>query len=107
MPVAKDIDLATAVYVMEHRRTFPEVSVTRTAERRYPNDSTAADVLGYVGPDQRRRARRRTRGEGYRARDTIGKTGVEQMFESELRGKPGKDKVEVDNQGRAVERGRR
>jgi penicillin-binding protein 2 len=35
-------------------------------------------------------------------RSVIGKTGIEQMFESELRGTPGKDKVEVDNQGRAV-----
>jgi penicillin-binding protein 2 len=75
--------------------------VDRTEERRYPYDFQAADVLGYVGPinDDELKTHQ---GEGYLPRDTIGKTGLEQMFESELRGKPGKDKVEVDNQGRKV-----
>src|SRR5439155_14354578 len=41
-------------------------------------------------------------GDGYEQTDTIGKTGIEQMFESELRGTPGRDKIEVDNQGRSV-----
>ena len=101
VPVAKDIDLDKAIYVTEHRSEFPEVSVSRTAERRYPNNDVAADILGYLGQVNQDDLAAHT-GEGYQARDTIGKTGVEQLFESELRGKPGKDKVEVDNQGRAV-----
>jgi penicillin-binding protein 2 len=101
VPVAKDIDLGKAIYVTEHRSEFPQVSVTRTAERRYPNDYQAADILGYVGQINADELKSHE-GDGYDARDTIGKTGIEQMFESQLRGKPGKDKVEVDNQGRAV-----
>lgn len=101
VPVAKDIDLDKAIYVTEHRSEFPEVSVSRTAERRYPNNDVAADILGYLGLVNQDDLAAHT-GEGYQARDTIGKTGVEQLFESQLRGKPGKDKVEVDNQGRAV-----
>jgi penicillin-binding protein 2 len=101
VPVAKDVDLPTAVYVAEHRADFPETSVSRTAERRYPHDFQAADVLGYIGPINNDELQQH-RGEGYLPRDTIGKTGLEQMFESELRGTPGKDKVEVDNQGRKV-----
>lgn len=99
VPVAKDIDLDKAIYVTEHRSEFPEVSVSRTAERRYPYNFQAADILGYLG--QVNEADLESH-EGYQARDTIGKTGIEKMFESELRGKPGKDKVEVDNQGREV-----
>ena len=49
VPVAENIDLPTAVYVTEHRDLFPEVAVTRTAERFYPNNFQAADMLGYVG----------------------------------------------------------
>lgn len=101
VPVAKNVDLATAIYVTEHRTEFPQVSVSRTAERRYPHDFQAADLLGYIGPINADELDARA-GEGYLTRDTIGKTGLEQMFESELRGKPGRDKVEVDNQGRAV-----
>jgi penicillin-binding protein 2 len=101
VPVAQNVDLPTAVYVREHREDFPDVSVTRLAEREYPNNYQAADILGYIGQINADELKTHA-GEGYDARDKIGKTGVEQMFESELRGTPGKDKVEVDNQGRAV-----
>jgi penicillin-binding protein 2 len=101
VPVAQNVDRATAIFVIEHREQFPEVSVSRTAERVYPNNEVAADVLGYIGPINGDELKTHA-GEGYLPRDAIGKTGLEQMFESELRGKPGKDKVEVDNQGRKV-----
>jgi penicillin-binding protein 2 len=101
VPVAKGIDLPTAIYVREHRDDFPAVSVTRLAERQYPHDYQAADILGYIGQINADELKTHA-GEGYDARDKIGKTGIEQLFESELRGTPGKDKVEVDNQGRAV-----
>jgi penicillin-binding protein 2 len=101
VPVAKNIDLPTAIYVTEHREDFPETTVSRTAEREYPNNYQAADILGYIGQINADELKTHA-GEGYNARDTIGKTGIEQMFESELRGTPGKDKVEVDNQGHAV-----
>ena len=101
VPVAKNVDLYTAVYVMEHRDEFPEIAVTRTAERRYPNGFQAADLLGYVGQISAEDLKAHTGG-GYTQNDSIGKTGIEQMFESELRGTPGEDKVELDNQGRAV-----
>ncbi len=101
VPVAKDIDQATAIYFAEHRSEFPEVSVSTTTERRYPQDFQAADVVGYLGQINADELKAHA-SDGYDARDTIGKIGVEEMFESELRGKPGKDKVEVDNQGRRV-----
>jgi len=101
VPVAKDVSLETAVFVAEHRDLFPEISYKTTVERRYPNGAQAADMLGYIGQINGDELAAR-KGEGYRANDTVGKTGVEQMFESELRGTPGNDRVEVDNQGRAV-----
>jgi len=101
VPVAENIDLPTAVYVTEHRDLFPEVAVTRTAERFYPDNFQAADVLGYVGQINGKELAAH-KGDRYQASDIIGKYGLEQMFESELRGTPGVDKVEVDNQGRAV-----
>jgi penicillin-binding protein 2 len=101
VPVAKNIGLATAIYVTEHRDEFPETAVTRTAERSYPNGIQAANMLGYVGQINGDELKTRA-GDGYTTSDSIGKTGIEQMFESELRGTPGKDRVQVDNQGRAV-----
>jgi penicillin-binding protein 2 len=46
VPVANNVSLADAVNVMEHRDLYPEISVTRTAERTYPQDFQAADLLG-------------------------------------------------------------
>jgi penicillin-binding protein 2 len=101
VPVAKGINLPTAIFVMEHRDEFPEVSVERTAERQYPQGFQAADLLGYVGQINGDELKSHA-GDGYTNSDTIGKTGIEQMFEAELRGTPGEEKIEVDNQGREV-----
>ena len=89
----------------EHRDEFPEVDVTRTVERRYPNGFQAADVLGYVGQINADELKSH-QGDGYAQSDTIGKTGIEAMFESELRGTPGKDRVELNSQGPGGQQGR-
>ena len=65
---------------MEHRDRYPEMSVTRTAERRYPQRVPGCRPPRLHRPGQRGRARGAP-GEGYQTTDTIGKTGVEQMFE--------------------------
>ncbi len=101
VPVKRNVSLDVAVYVTEHRDQFPEVAVTRTAEREYPNGFQAADVLGYVGQINAEELKAH-QGDGYTQSDSIGKTGIESMFESELRGTPGKDRVELNSQGQAV-----
>jgi penicillin-binding protein 2 len=102
VPIATNVDLATAIFVSEHRDEFPEVAVTRTAAREYPLGARAAELVGYVGQINADELAART-GEGYTADATIGKAGIEATFESELRGTPGLDKVVVDNQGRAIQ----
>jgi penicillin-binding protein 2 len=88
-------------YLEEHERDFPGVDVVRTAARAYPNGPLAANLIGYVaevnGDELERHAE-----EGYREGDLIGKDGVEQMFESVLRGTPRRLEVEVDSRGRIV-----
>ncbi len=64
VPVAKDIDQATAVYFAEHRSEFPEADVSTTTERRYPQDFTGRRRRRLPRADQRRRAARRTRRTG-------------------------------------------
>jgi penicillin-binding protein 2 len=101
VPVAKNVTLTTAVYVSEHRDQFPQVAVTRTSEREYPNGQLGANLVGYVGQINKDELAAHAK-DGYSNDDIIGKTGVEQTFESELRGTPGTDKVVVNSQGRAV-----
>jgi penicillin-binding protein 2 len=89
-------------YVWEHRDEFPATRVAYTYLRVYPQGEYAAHVVGYTGQiDAQEYATRRNK--GYAAEDTIGKTGVEQTFESTLRGKPELKQVRVDNRGVKVD----
>jgi len=50
LPLMKDVPLATAVYVAEHRDQFPQVSITTTSIRQYTAAGiAAANLLGYTG----------------------------------------------------------
>ncbi|MGH9137093.1 MAG: penicillin-binding protein 2 [Acidimicrobiales bacterium] len=106
VPVAEDVPEALAVFLTEHSQSFAGgrvVRVEQRAIRSYPFGRTASHVLGYVGAinDEEFAAR-----EGspllYQLTDQIGKSGVEQGYEDQLRGMPGRRVLEVDSQGRTV-----
>ncbi|HEX2064748.1 MAG TPA: penicillin-binding protein 2, partial [Acidimicrobiales bacterium] len=84
-----------------HRDDFPGVEAVRLAQRQYAHGSLAAHVLGYVGEINDRELAERE-GEGYRLGDEIGKFGVEQAYESDLRGRPGVTRLEVNATGQVV-----
>ncbi len=93
-PVGDDV----AQYVWEHREDFPDTRVSYSFLRVYPQGELAAHVVGYTGQiDAAEYAAQRSK--GYAPDDTIGKTGIEQTFETELRGKPELKRVRVDNRG--------
>jgi penicillin-binding protein 2 len=91
------------IYVKEHQEDFPSVEATIVSERTYPNDppSLAAHVLGYVGEinDTELAARKQ---DGYRLGDSLGKTGIERVYEEQLRGEPGVTKLQVNSAGEVV-----
>ena len=79
---------------------FPEVSFKMTKKRVYPQGIIAGHVTGYIGP--------------YSEKDGIieikpntswlkvGKTGLEQFFDKELRGKFGRKRNEVTSKGHII-----
>jgi penicillin-binding protein 2 len=85
-------------YVWEHPEDFPFTSVTSSYQRIYPYGTLAAHVIGYVGRINAQEYAA-DKSKGYSVDDQIGKTGIEQTFESELRGKPELKQVRVDNRG--------
>ena len=100
--VAKQIDFDSLVYIEEHPELFPGVEATRRTTRLYPNGDLAGHLIGYVAAINKDELRIH-KGEGYGQSDQIGKQGVEQLFESELRGVPRTRKLEVDSRGRFVQ----
>lgn len=96
--VASSVTDDQAQFVWEHRELFPKTEVTYSFVRVYPEGDAAAHVVGYTGRINAEEYATR-KAKGYSADDTIGKSGIEQSFESELRGTPELKKVRVDNRG--------
>jgi penicillin-binding protein 2 len=101
VPLAIDVPIETISFIAEHKEDFPGIETERLTIREYPNGRLAAHLLGYIGEINEEELEAR-RGQGYRPGDKIGKAGVEQMFESELRGEPRVLRLEVDSRGRVV-----
>jgi penicillin-binding protein 2 len=99
VPLAVDVQKDKLIYVREHQVDFPGIEGLQLTERVYPNGTLAAHVLGTVGEiNDKELTARKT--EGYRAGETIGKSGAELTYEADLRGTPQIEKLEVDSTGR-------
>ena len=104
VPVAFDINPDLLVYLGERPDLFPGVSVEERTVRSYPYGEVAAHLLGYVGPLTESEYRTLSaqidptdpNAKTYQPGDEIGKSGVERIFESELRGVPGVRIFEVN-----------
>lgn len=106
-PGLKQKDLAVAVpekkiqkekKVQEELLKIPGVMISKTQVREYPLKEAAAHLTGYVqsvtAQDLEEHA-----GEGYTAASRIGKTGLEGLFEKELKGSDGCRIILADAKG--------
>ncbi len=96
----RDVDFRTVSIVEERLRAdWPMLDIEIEAQRHYPYRTSAAHLLGYMGII-RDEDRRGPSGKAYMAGDFIGKTGLEKVFEDDLRGRDGVRYYEVDAGGR-------
>lgn len=99
VPIAVDVPKEKVIYLREHQAEFPGVEGVQLTERTYPNGTLAAHLLGTVGEINDTELEKR-KSDGYRAGDTVGKSGVELTYEADLRGEAEIAKLEVDSVGR-------
>ena len=88
-----------------NRYRFPGVDIQARLFRQYPLTELASHVTGYIGRINDRDVQRiedAGLAANYKGTDHIGKTGLEQSYESELHGITGYEQVEVDSAGRGV-----
>ena len=97
--LVRNADSLMVARVAEHMISLPGVQVMVEPVRRYPADTLAAHVLGYVGEVGEKELETLTES-GYHAGSLIGKTGIELQYEDLLRGEDGKRYVEVNALGR-------
>jgi penicillin-binding protein 2 len=86
-------------YLEERDAQFPGVQLGTSFLRRYPYQSLAAQVLGYVGqisPEEYKAKKK----DGYQPTDAIGQAGIESTYDTYLRGRDGKAQLTVDSRGR-------
>ncbi len=111
IPVAVDVDPDLAVFIGERSDLFAGVEVGPQTVRRYSYGNLAAHLLGYVGPITRKEweaMRNITEPDGgepsdvYQLNDEIGKSGIERLFEDDLRGVSGVRYIEVNASGQPV-----
>lgn len=97
-------DEEAARFVAQQYR-FPGVEIKARLFRDYPFGEKTAHLIGYIGRINQTDMKLLEDSElaaNYRGSDYIGKTGLEQSYESELHGTTGMEQVEVDAGGRAV-----
>ena len=110
VPVLSDASLATILYLKEHQSDFPGVDAVQTTQRTYPQVEPAgpaqgaypaAQVLGYVGTINNAELASRSP-QGYQPGDAFGQSGLEYQYEQALHGTVGRQRLEVDSQGRVA-----
>jgi penicillin-binding protein 2 len=100
--IAQDVPRDTANLIAESALDLPGVQVVVESRREYSQGALMAQILGYTGPVAPEQLDR-LRQQGYLPDDLLGKTGVEAVYEAELRGTYGEQRVERDATGRRTQ----
>jgi len=101
--VSPSVSKETAVLVQEKGFDFPGLSIVYDTIRTYPNTTSAAHILGYMGKiATEAEIETYVKQLGYKQNQIIGKTGIEGVYEEVLRGINGYKYIEVDVYGKYV-----
>lgn len=99
--IAEDVSDRTVAYIKEHMDTLVGVAVEEDTIRRYNYSEYFSSIIGYTGKiSDTEYEELKENDKSYTSSDIIGKAGLEQFYESYLRGTNGEQKVYVDNLGR-------
>jgi penicillin-binding protein 2 len=115
-PLRSMLNEAETARFMANRYRFPGVEIRARSFREYPYNELASHLIGYIGRvSQKDKERMQTEIEGAKTDDPealqtsflpgiqyVGKIGLEQSYETVLRGVPGYDQVEITAGGKPV-----
>src|SRR6201994_4658606 len=101
IPLKQDITPDELEFIEDHRDELPELETIDEQRRLYPRNGFAANLIGYVG-EVSDDMLNDPRYAYYEPGDVVGKSGVEQSYDSLLRGQDGSQDIIVDSHGREV-----
>lgn len=101
--IARDVNEETVAIIMENKDVYPGVDVVEDSIRVYEDSKYFAPIIGYTGQISAEELEElNAEGGNYTSSDIVGKTGLEQYFESELQGLSGSKVLYVDNLGKTI-----
>ncbi len=101
IPLKQDITPDEQAFIEAHRNELPELETLDEQRRLYPKDGFAAHLIGYVG-EVSEKDLNQERFAAYEPGDVVGKSGVEETYDSILRGTDGSRDVVVNSHGKEV-----
>lgn len=103
VPLKEDVAEDVGVYLRERSEDYPGIDIREDWRREYPYSPMASHVIGFLGAIKNNKSELAYyKNLGYDPDARVGQFGVEQTYESVLRGTPGYVKYEVDSRGRIL-----
>ncbi len=111
--VATNVNEKTVAEVLENQDLLQGVNISEDTVRTYIGDPSFSHILGYTGKISNEELAEYNNSDNsdstdatkYELNDMVGKAGIEQVMETKLQGKKGKQTIFVDNLGRVTETG--
>lgn len=101
--IATNVSEESVAYISEHSPELQGVEVIDDTIRKYANSIYFTSLLGYTGKiSAEEYAKLSEKDDSYTLNDVIGKGGIEQYMDAELKGEKGYEKLYVDSLGKAV-----
>lgn len=104
--IKDDLDEDEIARLTAHSYEFPEINVFARTKRFYPFEDIYAHSIGYVGKislgDRETLSKNAHGGKNYLNSDYVGKSGLENYYESAMRGSLGKKIIRTDAHGNEI-----
>lgn len=94
--LASNVSNSSFAVINEMASSFPGISTYEQPKVYYPYGTLASHILGYVGPVS---SKDLENNQGYKMNDSIGKTGIEKVFEKYLKGEDGIKQIDMSVDG--------
>lgn len=102
--IATNVSEASVAYISEHSQELQGVEILNDTIRKYNNSEYFASILGYTGKiSAEEYAQLSENDDSYSLNDVVGKGGIEQYMDADLKGEKGYEKLYVDYMGKAIE----
>jgi penicillin-binding protein 2 len=100
--IKKNLTQDEALTVDEASTNMPGVSLVITPARKYTAGNDFSSILGYIGQQTAENAQMYSK-QGYGLNEPVGVTGLESVYQQDLRGTPGYTLDEQDAQGTLIQ----